>query len=69
MGIFFILKDWNENCRYLCCGTKSQQETFELINAIDNNVNGVLTWTLAPDGLIATNTFKQFFSGITVKVL
>ena len=41
-----ISTTWNEKCRYDCCGTKSKQETGDLINAISDSSNGVLTWIL-----------------------
>jgi HEPN domain-containing protein len=41
-----ISTTWNEKSRYDCCGTKSKQEAEDLITAISDNLNGVLTWIL-----------------------
>lgn len=41
-----IAEKWNEHCRYMCCNTKSQLDAQELIEAIGDNKNGVLTWIL-----------------------
>lgn len=39
-----IIKSWSEGYRYLPVGSSNRNDVLDLIDAIENPINGILTW-------------------------